>query len=92
MKEVEISLEMFGNNLGTRLLGKKIFEDINPKIQPFELVILDFKGVKFISFSFASEVLDNLKKSNKKILFKNDTTHIRSQLEYALKLQAEKDL
>lgn len=49
-----------GDNLGTRLLGAKVREQLLPLIQNNEKVVLDFEGVNVVSNSFADECLAKL--------------------------------
>ncbi|MBR5238098.1 MAG: STAS-like domain-containing protein [Paludibacteraceae bacterium] len=50
----------FGENLGTRPLGKHIREQLIPLLQQEELVVLDFTGVNVVSNSFADECIAKL--------------------------------
>ena len=50
----------FGENLGTRPLGKHIREQLVPLLEQEELVILDFTGVNVVSNSFADECIAKL--------------------------------
>ena len=49
-----------GNLLGTRLLGKKIREEILQEIEFNNKVVFDFEGVEIISNSFADECFGKL--------------------------------
>ena len=50
----------FGQNLGTRLLGKRVREQLLPLIEQNECVVLDFTGVDVVSNSFADECVAKL--------------------------------
>ena len=50
----------FGQNLGTRLLGKRVREQLRPLIEQNECVVLDFTGVDVVSNSFADECVAKL--------------------------------
>ena len=49
-----------GENLGTRMLGEKVRNELLPLIQNNDKVILDFSGVDVVSNSFADECLAKL--------------------------------
>ncbi len=49
-----------GDNLGTRLLGEKVRQQLLPIIQNNDKVVLDFEGVNVVSNSFADECLAKL--------------------------------
>ncbi len=49
-----------GDNLGTRLLGEKVRQQLLPLIQDNDKVVLDFDGVNVVSNSFADECLAKL--------------------------------
>ena len=50
----------FGQNLGTRPLGKRVREQLLPLIEQNECVVLDFTGVDVVSNSFADECIAKL--------------------------------
>lgn len=50
----------YGENLGTRPLGKRIREQLLPLIEKEERVVLDFTGVNVVSNSFADECIAKL--------------------------------
>jgi len=50
----------YGENLGTRPLGKRIREKLLPLIEKEDCVILDFTGVNVVSNSFADECIAKL--------------------------------
>ena len=57
---VTFSFRGFGENLGTRTLGKRVREQLLPLLQGNEKVILDFTGVNVVSNSFADECIAKL--------------------------------
>ena len=50
----------FGENLGTRPLGRKVREQLMPLLEKDERVVLDFTGVNVVSNSFADECIAKL--------------------------------
>ena len=50
----------FGENLGTRPLGRKVREQLMPLLEKDERVVLDFSGVNVVSNSFADECIAKL--------------------------------
>lgn len=50
----------FGENLGTRILGAQVREDLILTIKSSDCVILDFEGVNVVSNSFADECIAKL--------------------------------
>ena len=50
----------FGPNLGTRMLGADVREQLMPLLNAEEKVVLDFEGVEVVSNSFADECLAKL--------------------------------
>ena len=50
----------FGENLGTRPLGKRVREQLLPLLEKDERVVLDFTGVNVVSNSFADECIAKL--------------------------------
>lgn len=50
----------FGENLGTRLLGRKVREQLEPLLEREEKVVLDFTGVDVVSNSFADACIAQL--------------------------------
>lgn len=50
----------YGENLGTRPLGKRVREQLLPLIEQSERVVLDFTGVNVVSNSFADECIAKL--------------------------------
>ena len=57
---VIFSFRKYGENLGTRPLGKRVREQLLPMIEQNERVVLDFTGVNVVSNSFADECIAKL--------------------------------
>lgn len=57
---VTFSFREYGENLGTRPLGKRVREQLLPLIEQNERVVLDFTGVNVVSNSFADECIAKL--------------------------------
>lgn len=57
---VTFSFRDFGENLGTRQLGRQVREQLVPLIEKNERVVLDFTGVNVVSNSFADECIAKL--------------------------------
>ncbi|MEE1235102.1 MAG: STAS-like domain-containing protein [Bacteroidaceae bacterium] len=57
---VIFSFREYGENLGTRPLGKRVREQLLPMIEQNERVVLDFTGVNVVSNSFADECIAKL--------------------------------
>ena len=57
---VTFSFKEFGENLGTRPLGKRVREQLLPLIEQNDCVVLDFTGVDVVSNSFADECIAKL--------------------------------
>lgn len=57
---VIFSFRKYGENLGTRPLGKRVREQLLPMIEQNECVVLDFTGVNVVSNSFADECIAKL--------------------------------
>ena len=57
---VTFKFSQFGENLGTRMLGADVREQLLPLINGDEKVELDFEGVDVVSNSFADECLAKL--------------------------------
>ena len=57
---VIFSFREYGENLGTRPLGKRVREQLLPMIEQNECVVLDFTGVDVVSNSFADECIAKL--------------------------------
>lgn len=50
----------YGENLGTRPLGRQVRERLLPLLEQDERVVLDFTGVDVVSNSFADECIAKL--------------------------------
>ena len=57
---VTFSFRKYGENLGTRPLGKRVREQLVPLLEQDERVVLDFTGVNVVSNSFADECIAKL--------------------------------
>ena len=57
---VTFSFREYGQNLGSRPLGKRVREQLLPLIEQNERVVLDFTGVDVVSNSFADECIAKL--------------------------------
>lgn len=57
---VTFSFREYGENLGTRPLGKRVREQLMPLLEHDERVVLDFTGVNVVSNSFADECIAKL--------------------------------
>ena len=57
---VTFNFKEFGENLGTRPLGKRVLEQFLPMIEQNDCVVLDFTGVDVVSNSFADECIAKL--------------------------------
>ena len=57
---VTFNFKEFGENLGTRPLGKRVREQLLPMIEQNDCVVLDFTGVDVVSHSFADECIAKL--------------------------------
>ena len=57
---VTFSFRKYGENLGTRPLGKRVREQLMPLLEQDERVVLDFTGVNVVSNSFADECIAKL--------------------------------
>lgn len=71
---VTFSFREYGENLGTRPLGKRVREQLLPLIEQNERVILDFTGVNVVSNSFADECIAKLLLTMSLTELKNRTT------------------
>lgn len=85
-----------GFNLGSRIEGRKVFEEIAKSMEAengSEKIVIDFTGVRFMSLSFATELLDNLKYSNLfgSILIKETSPMIKNQLRFVIREMNEKN-
>ena len=57
---VTFNFREYGENLGTRPLGKRVRELLQPLIEQNDCVVLDFTGVNVVSNSFADECIAKL--------------------------------
>ncbi|MBR6731384.1 MAG: STAS-like domain-containing protein [Bacteroidales bacterium] len=57
---VIFSYKEFGENLGSRLLGRHAREKLLPMIEQNDCVVLDFTGVDAVSNSFVDECIAKL--------------------------------
>lgn len=80
-------LQEFGNNIFTRRTISAFFEKINS--QKETEIVLDFKGVEFISRSCADEYLKQKEESNKKIVERHMSQEVCSMFN-AVQNQYEK--
>ena len=64
----------FGQNLGTRPLGKRVREQLLPLIEQNECVVLDFTGVDVVNNSLADECIAKLLLEMSLAELKNRTT------------------
>ena len=60
MKTTVFKFRSFGENLGARVLGEKVRQDLIATIESSECVILDFEGVNVVSNSCADECVAKL--------------------------------
>ena len=69
------------------MLGKQVLDDINKQIGVYSNIVLDFKGVRFMSLSFATELIDALQREFKEenIIFIETNNFIKSQINFVLK-------
>ncbi len=58
--EMVFKFSDIGENLGTRILGEKVRNQLLPLIMNNDKVVLDFSGVNVVSNSFADECLAKL--------------------------------
>ena len=57
---VTFNFKEFGENLGTRPLGRRVREQLLPFIEQNDCVVLDFTGVNVVSNSFADGCIAKL--------------------------------
>lgn len=57
---VTFNFRDYGENLGTRPLGRQVRERLLPLLEQDERVVLDFTGVDVVSNSFADECIAKL--------------------------------
>ena len=84
---LHIELSKYSLNLGSRMLGRQVLDDINGQIGSYSKIVLDFKNVRFMSLSFATELIDALqfhfKEENMDFIDAN--SFIKSQINFVLK-------
>src|SRR5690625_5923517 len=91
-----VNLGKYGFNLCSRIQGRKVFEEIAKSMEAeggSEKIVIDFSGVRFMSLSFATELLVNLKFSNLfvAILIKESSPMIKYQLRFVIREMNEKN-
>jgi anti-anti-sigma regulatory factor len=88
---ITIQLSKYSQNLGSRMLGKQVLDDISGQIGGSSKVILDFKAVRFMSLSFATELIDTLQRHFKEddIIFTDTNSFVRTQINFVLKTNKE---
>lgn len=84
---IQFNLSKYGQNLGTRLLGRRVFNDINDQLYLNSNVILDFNDVRFMSLSFATELIDSLQLilAEESISIINANSFIDTQINFVLR-------
>ena len=82
---VTFSFREYGENLGTRPLGKRVREQLLPLIEQNSCVVLDFTGVNVVSNSFADECIA-------KLLLEMPLAELRSRTTFKVKSSAIKIL
>lgn len=89
---IKVKLSKYGQNLGSRLLGRQVFSDINDQLVANSTVILDFEDVRFTSLSFITELIDSLqlllKEEGLSIIGTN--SFIQSQVNFVLKVNKKR--
>lgn len=91
MKTTVFKFRSFGENLGARVLGEKVRQDLIATIESSECVILDFEGVNVVSNSFADECIAKLipilefNKLKQKTTFRNINDFARKNVLIALR-------
>lgn len=82
-----IQFKNYGLNLGSRLLGRKVISDNFLELKKCQNVHLDFQGVKFMSISFATEIIDSINRvaNIQSIEFSANNPLIEEQVQFALK-------
>lgn len=84
---LHIQLSKYGQNLGSRMLGKQVLDDIGGQIGAYSKIVLDFKAVRFMSLSFATELIDALQRHFKEedIVFTEANSFVKTQINFVLK-------
>lgn len=91
MKTAVFKFISFGENLGTRILGERVRQDLIVAIESSECVVLDFEGVNVVSNSFADECIAKLipilgfDKLKQKTTFRNINDFARKNVLIALR-------
>lgn len=88
--EIKLSLSKYGFNMGSRLLGRDIVLDAITSIEKSDNktnVEIDFSGIRYMSLSFATEVIYTLFecKSVSDIRVVNALPTIQKQIDFAVK-------
>ena len=85
-----IQLSSLGQNLSSRLMARKLMAECDGVIKRKETIILDFDSVRFMSLSFATEVVSTLyeKFHVDQVVYHNATEMIAAQIDFSIK---EKD-
>ena len=79
MIEKRINLrETYAKKLGMRTTAKSLFQDLDNK---FDVLVLNFKDVEFMSMSFAQEYICQKKCSNFRIVEDNMSEFVRGLLD-----------
>lgn len=79
MIEKRINLrETYAKKLGMRTTAKSLFQDLDNK---FDVLVLNFKDVEFMSMSFAQEYICQKKCSNFRIVEENMSEFVRGLLD-----------
>ena len=92
---LHIQLSKYGQNLGSRMLGKQVLDDISEQIGTYSKIVLDFQAVRFMSLSFATELIDTLQHHFKEedIVFTEANSFVKTQINFVLKTNKQaKDL
>ena len=91
---MELKFKEFGESLGTRVLGRKIRQQIEEAINADSCVVFDFEGVRSISHSFSDECFGKLllsidfDKIRRQSTFQNVNPKISNTITYTLKERA----
>ena len=79
MIEKRINLrETYAKKLGMQTTAKSLFQDLDNK---FDVLVLNFKDVEFMSMSFAQEYIYQKKCSNFRIVEENMSEFVRGLLD-----------
>ena len=78
-----------GPSFGSRALGKRIREELKPKILSSDKFVFDLKDVRMVSYSFADEFFGKLsleiKEDYKKTKLENANEFVKHIIEVAIK-------